>query len=345
VTEQLAVADIAHMLGQRVDSLVPELLPAARREGHEWKVGSVAGEEGRSLSIHRTGQRAGVWADFSSDDRGDALDLVAAVLYAGDTRAAIAWSRRWLGLTDASAPAATRPSPRAADDSNGGEEEAQRHRLAMRIFLEAAPSLTGTAAAAYLAGRGIDLAQLGRQPRALRFHGDLFNRESGRRWPAMVAAVCNAAGEHVATHRTWLAHRDGRWTKAPLRDAKMSIGAVRGGSIRLWRGASARALKDARDGDVVAIAEGIETALSVAIACPELRVLASVSLANMGAIELPPAVACVILCADSDPGNDKAAAALARAIDHYQAEGREVRVAMPDVPGADWNDILQGVEG
>ena len=342
---ELAVREIAEALARQALSLVQELLPAGQREGHEWKCGSVAGERGRSLSVHLTGSRAGVWADFSSDERGDALDLVAAVLYGGEVKPAIAWARRWLGLDGGPVPEGRRRAPPAAEDSDGLEEEGKRSAIALRIFLEARQSLGGTPAAAYLARRGIDLAELGRQPRALRCHLDLFNRESGRRWPALVAAVSNAAGDHVATHRTWLAQRDGRWGKAPLRDAKMSIGAVRGGCIRLWRGASGKALKDAPAGEAVAIAEGIETALSVAIACPELRVLAAVSLANMAAVALPPAIGRVILCADNDPGNDKAAEQLQRAIAAHQAAGRDVHVAMPEVAGADWNDILQGVEG
>lgn len=344
--ERWEAREIASRLASRIMALVQELLPHGERDGHEWKAGSVAGERGRSLSVHLTGSKAGVWADFSSDERGDALDLVAAVLFRGELRDAIAWALDWLGLEQGPRPEERRREPPPAEDSDGAEEEDARRKNALRIFAYGSEaSLAGTPAAEYLAGRGIDLALLGRQPRALRFHPQLYNRESSTHWPALVAAVSNAAGDHVATHRTWLAKRDGKWRKAPLRDAKMSIGTVRGGCIRLWRGASGKALKDAPEGEAVAIAEGIETALSVAIACPELRVLAAVSLANMAAVELPPAIGRVILCADNDPGNDKAQAQLQRAIAVHQAAGRDVHVAMPDVAGADWNDILQGVEG
>ncbi len=94
-------------------------------------------------------------------------------------------------------------------------------------------------------------------------------------------------------------------------------------------------------GETAVIAEGIETALSVAIACPDLRVLAAVSLANMCRLALPPAITCVVLAADNDAGNEKAQAALQRAIDHFAGEGRTVKVALPETPGADWNDVLQ----
>ena len=76
---------IVGMLAQRIDDLVVELLPAGRRDGAEWRCGSVAGEPGQSLGVHLRGAKAGIWADFSSpQDRGDALDLVAAVRFGGD---------------------------------------------------------------------------------------------------------------------------------------------------------------------------------------------------------------------------------------------------------------------
>ena len=335
-------AEIAGMLATRIDALVRELLPRGKREGHEWLIGSVAGEPGRSLSVRLAGSRAGVWADFSSaDDRGDALDLVAAVLYRGDKRAALAWSRTWLGLDSGSGPAPQRRAPPPQRQAVAAEAEAAaRRKAAQRIWLSAQPHLAGTPAAAYLRGRGIDLAELQRQPRALRFHPTLNNRESGQTWPALVAAVCDGSGAHVATHRTWLAQINGCWGKAPLCNPKMSLGAVRGGAIPLWRGASGQPLRQAPKGDAVAIAKGIETALSVAIACPELRVLSAVSLANMGNLVLPPAVATVILCIDNDVDNPQADAAVKRAIEHYTSEGRIVKVAGPPC-GKDFNDTLR----
>ena len=153
--------------------------------------------------------------------------------------------------------------------------------------------------------------------------------------------MTNAAGQHVATHRTWLQrHPDGIWRKAKLANPKMSLGSVAGGSIRIWRGASGKPLAQAPEGETVAIAEGIETALSVAIACPELRVLSAVSLGNMGRLALPPAVRTVILCADNDGPNEGAARALQRAVDHYAAAGRIVKIAVPPC-GKDFNDTLQ----
>ncbi|WP_428484908.1 DUF7146 domain-containing protein [Rhodopila sp.] len=329
------------MLAARAPELVGRLLPDGRREGHEWVHASLNGTSRRSLSVHLTGRKAGVWSDFASGDAGDALDLVAAVVCAGKLRDAIAWARAWLGLADGPAPSEQRrPPPPAPDPAEAARAEAATRGAAIKLFLAGAETLAGTPVAAYLAGRGIDLAELTRQPRSLRYHPALWNRESHRHWPAMLAGITDAAGDMVAVHRTWLAlAEDGRWRKAPLQDPKMSLGRLAGGAVRLWRGASGKPLARAPHDETVAIGEGIETALSVVMACPELRVLYAVSLANMANVVLPPAVHTVILLKDEDGANVATTRAFARAIDAFQTQGRSVRVARPPV-GKDFNDAL-----
>lgn len=60
-----------------LESLLSEWLPQGHREGNEYKVGSLAGEPGRSLSIN---VRSGVWKDFSTDAGGsDPVSLLAAI--------------------------------------------------------------------------------------------------------------------------------------------------------------------------------------------------------------------------------------------------------------------------
>jgi hypothetical protein len=337
-------AEVSAMLAGRIRELARELLPGGKRDGAEWRCGSLAGDAGRSLAVHLAPPRAGVWADFATGQAGDALDLVAVARFAGDKRAALAWARGWLGIGDTSAlPApAVRHQAQQQRDQAAEHDQARMRKTALRLFLEAQPSIIGTPAAAYLAGRAIDLAELRRQPRALRFHPACWNREADAPLPAMLAAIVNLAGSHVATHRTWLAQlTGGQWTKARLRDPKMTLGRYAGGFIPLWRGTSGKPLREAPPGEAVALAEGIETALSVALACPELRVLAAVSLANMARVELPETLAEVILCADNDgDDNQEAAAALDRAAQRFLSQGRAVRIARSPV-GKDFNDCLQ----
>jgi len=89
----------------------------------------------------------------------------------------------------------------------------------------------------------------------------------------------------------------------------------------------------------VVIGEGIETCLSVVIACPDMRVLCAVSLSNLGAVSLPPNVKRVILLSDND-AKITARHMFQNAINSHIDAGREVFVARPD-PGGDFNDMIR----
>lgn len=342
----VSIGDVASMLAGRIEALCAELLRNGKRDGHEWRCGGVDGAPGGSLGVHLSGAKAGVWADFATGETGDALDLVAAVLFRGDKRQALQWARAWLGLEGADpamlevrrAEAAAAQQQRSA--AAEAELEATRNN-AFRIWLSAAESIAGTPVEAYLRGRGIDLAQLGRQPRALRFHPRLWNTETRRTWPAMAAAIHDSAGHFVAVHRTFLeVLESGTVRKAPLQDAKLTLGSWRGGMIRLWRGASGRSLRDARAGEVVDITEGIEDGLSVALSCPEARVVAAISLSNLPNLVFPEAISGVVLWRQNDT-KKAAIAAFDRAVTAFRRRG--LMVDIPEMPAGlkDVNDMLK----
>lgn len=66
---------VKDMLATRAEEIAVMLLPNGKRVGVEWCVGSIDGEAGKSLKVHLTGTKAGVWADFSKGQGGDLLDL------------------------------------------------------------------------------------------------------------------------------------------------------------------------------------------------------------------------------------------------------------------------------
>lgn len=75
----MRATDIARLLAGQVDGVVRLLLPKGKRQGHEWRCGSLGGEPGESLGVHLSGDKAGVWADFSSGESGDLIGLWMAV--------------------------------------------------------------------------------------------------------------------------------------------------------------------------------------------------------------------------------------------------------------------------
>lgn len=69
------ILEIKRKLADRADDVAKMLLPGGRREGQEWRAGSVSGEKGQSLGVHLMGAKAGVWSDFNSGESGDLIDL------------------------------------------------------------------------------------------------------------------------------------------------------------------------------------------------------------------------------------------------------------------------------
>lgn len=100
-------SDVSAELARHIQSLIQDLLPASKRMSGTLAVGSVAGERGQSLRVQVSGPRRGRWADYATGECGDALDLVAAVLFNGDLRRAYGWALNWLGIDTVCAPVAS----------------------------------------------------------------------------------------------------------------------------------------------------------------------------------------------------------------------------------------------
>lgn len=91
--------EISRLLAQRAVDVVSYLLPNGKKEGPEWRAGSIDGEPGKSFGVHLSGNKAGMWCDFSNPaDKGDLLDLWAAVRKIS-LREAIKEAGGYLGLT------------------------------------------------------------------------------------------------------------------------------------------------------------------------------------------------------------------------------------------------------
>lgn len=356
MTSRPDIGAVAALLDQRIGDVVLVLGLEGRREGHEFVAlnPTRADRHLGSFRIVLSGAKRGMWKEFSGDGGGDALDLVCYCRGIGKGEA-LHWAVSWLGL-DGGDPVALRQTRQAQQQASRQEAAAvrqaeQRRRLAHAMWLAAQPLRPGDPVDGYLQGRGIELRQLGRAPGALRFHpvAAIARALGGGGGPAMLAAIQDGAGRFLAVHRTWLEEQAGGWRKRTIAPngeplgggGKLTLGAYGGGFIRIWRGASRRPLRNAPAGDRLAITEGIEDALTIALACPELRVVASVSVGNMVNLTWPPQVGELVVCADNDGAGSDAARALARAIARWQ---QEHRVSIARAPGdyKDFNDLLRG---
>jgi hypothetical protein len=315
--------DVSRMLAARIETLALELFPAGVREGAEFKIGSLAGEPGRSLSIALRGPKAGVWSDFSAGTAGDALELVAHALYQGSRRSALQWSMRGLSLSDISAP------DHVCQARSGGDEPKVTNdstEAARRLWTESRPA-AGSIVETYLAARRLVLPDAD----CIRFHPSCPHGP-GQRHPVMLALMTDAvSNQPTGIHRTPLLD-DGRGRPAGV-DKKM-LG--RAGVIRL-----------APDDEVTAglgLAEGIETALSVIQHAEWRSVWAACTAGGIARFPVLNGISSLTIFADHDtakvdgsqPGTNAARACALR----WSAAGREARIIHPRRFG-DWNDVAR----
>jgi twinkle protein len=94
------ISEVSQQLKARAEEIARLLLPQGKREGSEWRCGSVDGDAGGSMAVHLSGDKAGVWSDFSQGTRGaDLLDLWAAVKGIGLSEA-LRQAKAYLGIAD-----------------------------------------------------------------------------------------------------------------------------------------------------------------------------------------------------------------------------------------------------
>jgi len=214
--------------------------------------------------------------------------------------------------------------------------------------------------------RAIVFARLGRFPGELRYHHDCWHPYLKEKIPAMVTAIIDITGTHVATHQTFLEYRDGRWDKLQRIDvaanakagrdiyhkAKLILGKFKGASIPIWKGDCPEPLHRIRAGMGVSISEGIEDALSFAMIDPTRHVRAAGTLDKIGSFVLPPQAGDLTVIGQydkpSEDGSRSAVDALEDAIAmqqdqadaHATADGEVRRILMawpPDPSLKDWN--------
>ena len=229
------------------------------------------------------------------------------------------------------------PSPRKAHASKL-EDAAVKRRL--RAVWSAAIALddpgAGTARL-YLANRGIAPSC---EAANLRFHPALAYHDGDRvfrgRYPALIARVSAADGSGVTLHRTYLT-ADGRKADVPQPKKLMSHPgnrSMKGAAIRLFPAVT----------DVLAVAEGIETALAVR-ELTGLPCWSAIATVFMREFEPPAGIKQVLVFADKD-SNGAGERAARELITRMWARGVSAGMRLPQLPiplgkkGIDWLDVL-----
>ena len=270
---------VSSALAARAEQVCRQYLPAGRLQGRYWTIGDVHGTRGRSLYVHLSPPRApGRWRDAATGERGDLLDLIRLNLGVSTLHPALAEARRFLDL----------PAPPPTPSGSAPRDEAPRKMWAM------ARAIDGSHAEAYLHARGLRAC---RDP-SLRFHASLYYRDANgsfHTFPALLARVSDAAGGFTGIQRTYLHPQNP--AKAPVAVPGKALGRIHARAVHLGPPPD----------KTLAVAEGIETALSLRTARPDLAVAAALGAASLGAFVPPPGLARVVIFRDNDAAGDDAA--------------------------------------
>lgn len=175
----------------------------------------------------------------------------------------------------------------------------------------------------------------------LRAHVQVEYRRSGegKTWtsegmfPCLVARVVDLKGEIVTSHVTYidngrkLARPDGAGLLLPARKILSPVAGRRGCAVRLLP----------LNGDVLGIAEGIETALAASVLHDGVPVWAALNTSLLAKFEPPPEVGNLLIFADRDVAGLEAAWNLRNSL----GERCKVELRLPPPRAGDWADELE----
>ena len=102
---------------EQIEAVCLHWLPAGKKAGPEWEIGDRHGNAGKSLKVHLTGSKAGMWSDFSTDDKGGNLVSLVAFVDGCPQLDAARKLAEFLGIatSDPETPRNTTPAPARPD--------------------------------------------------------------------------------------------------------------------------------------------------------------------------------------------------------------------------------------
>lgn len=241
---------------------------------------------------------------------GAGVDLVMKVL-GMDFKDSVSEIRKIIGTCDVSKQ---QPEPKASRE------------LLRKLYKESKPIKKGDTAHKYLSNRGISVMS-----DKLRFHNSCWEPEKRDRVPAMLATFMTHDGTAITIHRTFLTN-DGK--KLDIKSPKKilpSLKKMTGGSVRLFE----------PDNGVIAIAEGIETALAVH-EMTNIPTWATLSTSLMKAFIPPVGIKAIFIFGDNDSNyaGQKAAYSLANRL--VVKEKLEADVRLPKSVGDFLDEMNRG---
>lgn len=296
-----------------------------------------------SLVVKLSGDKAGFWHDFERGVGGKNLLSLYIDRFNCDFKTAMNNLTTELNLDSHNLF-----SKHQAQPINSGVDKTakvapvdqQKIKFAQKIYSAGVP-VKGTLAEKYLKeARGISAAI----PADFKFCAKVKHPDLGRMIPALLAPIKNGQHEVQGVVRIFLnavgdklketyLNADGKACPATV---KANLGSMANAAVTVNQGTFP---------GTIYIAEGIETALSIAQTKPLDAVFATLSVSNLSKVPIPPDTDKVILCADYDGVQSASNKSLIAAANFYVAQGLKVAIAYPELIAGmkkvDFNDVLK----
>jgi len=312
-------------LNAHSESLACALLgePVARRKG-QLRFGSNKG----SLIVTIEGSKAGQWFDHQTGKGGNMLTFIQ-TQKSCNFKQALDFSGEFLNMTPESHALETIDLSDLAPDI-----DIDKHRsieYARKLANKSKP-LKNTIAETYLKKtRGIDTQTCSD---SIRFLPAIKEPETGEFHPALLVIAKNIEGRVQGVQAIFL---DKEGNKLKCEEPKRSYGLIKGSLVPVHEG-----------GNLYAVAEGAETALSIATTRKDMTVFASLgSITNFSAMNFKTQSNTLIIFADHDAPGNPSHYKMNHAADELKSKGFNVFICTPDEVGKDFNDLLRekGVDG
>ena len=293
-----------------------------------------------TLTLKLSGDKAGAWARWSTGDKGYGLISLYAMVFDVPWKEAIKNLAELCHLSPAISKdksQSPKRTPVVVERNLASEQAAEQARIqwAQTEYRSGVP-IPGTLAEKYLREHrsiGATLPEDFRYSPALK-HLDTKKltpalmaplRDKDQRITGMVRIFLNPDGSKLTEeYRDEQGHWDTATAKANLGVAEQSAVLIQQGLGTLW------------------VAEGIETALSIAQALPHQQVMASTSVDRLKSIPVAADIHTVVLCADKDEAGSQSFKSIIKAVEHHLSQGKKVFIAMPQsIDKCDFNDLMQ----
>lgn len=347
IQNQMAPQQSLHTTFVTIEEVVNKLNANVINYTTHWlgKPEKITGQEARwgkkgSLVVKLSGDKAGYWHDFEKGIGGKNLLSLYIDKFNCDFKTAMNNLTKELHL-DADKLFKPKFTPNAAYKTTKTDPlDLKKIKFAQKIYNQGMP-INGTLAEKYLREfRGIT----GNIPEDFKFCAKVKHPDLGRMVPALLAPIKNGRNEVQGVVRIFLnvngdklqdtyLNADGKSLKATV---KANLGSMANAAVTVNQG---------KFSGTIYIAEGIETALSIAQTKPLNAVFATLSVSNLSKVPIPVDTQKVVLCADYDGVGAASDKALMTAANFYLARGLNVAIALPEkiigMNKVDFNDVLK----